>query len=747
MRALFTLTVFLSSFLLFLVQPLVGKMVLPTFGGAPPVWTASLVFFQTTLLLGYAYAHVSAARLSLGRQVAVHVSLLLVALGALPFGAGNAGFTRIQALAAAEAAPPALLVMGALAALVGLPFFAISGSTPLLQRWYITGQDPATARPYVLYSVSNLASLCALLAYPFLLEPRLRLADQSWIWAGGYAALCALVIGCGVFVFRSHRRSRGSSPRETFAEVAAAPDLAAAPIVIDPPDGRRVLRWLALAAVPSSLLLGVTSYLTTNVAPIPLLWVVPLALYLLSFVLAFSPRRLVPTPLLSRLLPLLLVPVALLLVLEQPQPEFAALHLAVFFLAAWMCHAYLYDQRPEPARLTAFYLWVTTGGVIGGVLAGLIAPLVFSTLLEYPLALAAAGALMVPRHPEMRAGHSDLLYGTAIGVVTFALIVLARDVLGLDAGPVRTAATVGIPVLLCFLASDRPARFALSLGALFLVSAWAEPQLAGKLALTERSFFAVHRVMLTDHGRFRRLLHGTTVHGMQDTQNTDRPLTYYHPTGPLGQVFAALAARGNAPRVAAVGLGVGSLAAYGQPGQRVTFFEIDPAVRRIASDPRLFTFLSNSRGEVDIVLGDARLTLAHQADGAFGLIVLDAFSSDSIPLHLLTREAMVGYVAKLAPGGLLAYHISNRYLTLEPVVAAAAADLGLGAWIQENDPTAEERAQGKTTSTWMIVARDRRDVAALIAPPSRWRSSRPPAGSRAWTDDFSNVLGAFRLNR
>src|SRR5712691_3461410 len=731
MRALFTLTVFLSSFLLFLVQPLVGKMVLPTFGGAPPVWTASLVFFQTTLLLGYAYAHVSAARLSLGRQVAVHVSLLLVALGALPFGAGNAGFTRIQALAAAEAAPPALLVMGALSALVGLPFLAISGSTPLLQRWYITGQDPATARPYVLYSVSNLASLCALLAYPFLLEPRLRLAEQSWIWAGGYAALCALVIGCGVFVFRSHRRSRGSSPRETFAEVAAAPDLAAAPIVIDPPDGRRVLRWIALAAVPSSLLLGV----------------VPLALYLLSFVLAFSPRRLVPTPLLSRLLPLLLVPVALLLVLEQPQPEFAALHLAVFFLAAWMCHARLYDQRPEPARLTAFYLWVTTGGVIGSVLTGLIAPMVFNTLLEYPLALAAAAALMTPRRSGTPARRADLLYGMAIGVVTLALIALTRDVMGLDAGPIRTAVTVGIPVLLCFLASGRPARFALSLCALFLVSAWAEPQLAGKLALTERSFFAVHRVMLTDHGRFRRLLHGTTVHGMQDTQNTDRPLTYYHPTGPLGQVFAALAARGNAPRVAAVGLGVGSLAAYGQPGQRVTFFEIDPAVRRIASDPRLFTFLSNSRGEVDIVLGDARLTLAHQADGAFGLIVLDAFSSDSIPLHLLTREAMVGYVAKLAPGGLLAYHISNRYLTLEPVVAAAAADLGLGAWIQENDPTAEERAQGKTTSTWMIVARDRRDVAALIAPPSRWRSSRPLAGSLAWTDDFSNVIGAFRLNR
>src|SRR5713101_837765 len=398
MRALFTLTVFLSSFLLFLVQPLVGKMVLPTFGGAPPVWTASLVFFQTTLLLGYAYAHVSAARLSLGRQVAVHVSLLLVALGALPFGAGHASFTRIQALAAAEAAPPALLVMGALATLVGLPFYAISGSTPLLQRWYITDQDPATARPYVLYSVSNLGSLCALLAYPFLLEPRLRLADQSWIWACGYAALCALVIGCGVFVFRS-RRSRGPSQRETSVEVAAAP------MAIDPPDGRRVLRWLALAAVPSSLLLGVTSYLTSNVAPIPLLWVVPLALYLLTFVLAFSPRRLVPAPLLARLLPLLLVPVALLLVLEQPQPEFAALHLSVFFLAAWMCHARLYDQRPEPARLTAFYLWVTTGGVIGGVLAGLIAPLVFNTLLEYPLALAAAGALMVPRHPETRAGR------------------------------------------------------------------------------------------------------------------------------------------------------------------------------------------------------------------------------------------------------------------------------------------------------------------------------------------------------
>jgi hypothetical protein len=508
-----------------------------------------------------------------------------------------------------------------------------------------------------------------------------------------------------------------------------------------------VLRWIALAAVPSSLLLGVTSYLTSNVAPIPLLWVVPLALYLLTFVLAFSPRRLVPTPLLARLLPLLLVPVALLLVLEQPQPEFAALHLAVFFLAAWMCHARLYDQRPEPARLTGFYLWVTTGGVIGSVLTGLIAPMVFNTLLEYPLALAAAAALMTPRSSGTPSRRTDLLYGMAIGVVTLALIALTRDVMGLDAGPIRTAVTVGIPVLLCFLASGRPARFALSLCALFLVSAWAEPQLAGKLALTERSFFAVHRVMLTDHGRFRRLLHGTTVHGMQDTQNPDRPLTYYHPTGPVGQVFAALAARGLAPRVATVGLGVGSIAAYGQPGQRVTFFEIDPAVRHIARDARLFTFLSKSRGDVDIVLGDARLTLARQPDGAFGLIVLDAFSSDAIPMHLLTREAMAGYVAKLAPGGLLAYHISNRHLALEPVVAGAAADLGLEAWIQENEASAEERAQGKATSTWMIVARDAKDVTELVTPPSRWRSSKAVPGARAWTDDFSNVLGAFRWER
>ena len=737
MRALFTLTVFLSSFLLFLVQPLVGKMVLPTFGGAPPVWTASLVFFQTTLLLGYAYAHVSAAHLSLGRQVAVHVSLLLVALGTLPISAGSAGFARVQVLAAAEAAPPALLVMGALAILVGLPFFAISGSTPLLQRWYITGQDAATARPYVLYSVSNLASLCALLAYPFLLEPRFRLADQSWSWACGYAALCLLVLACGILLIRKHR----PSPEET------GPESPPAPVAKDPPDGRRPLRWIALAAVPSSLLLGVTSYLTSNVAPIPLLWVVPLALYLLSFVLAFSPRRLVPTPLLARLLPLLLVPVALLLILEQPQPEFAVLHLAAFFLAAWMCHARLYDQRPEPARLTAFYLWVTTGGVIGSVLTGLIAPMVFDTLLEYPLALAAAAALMTPRRSGTPARRADLLYGIAIGLVTLVLIALTRDVLGLGAGPMRTAVTVGIPVLLCFLASDRPARFALSLCALFLVSAWAEPQLAGKVALTERSFFAVHRVLLTDHGRFRRLLHGTTVHGMQDTQNPDRPLTYYHPTGPVGQVFAALAARGQAPRVAAVGLGVGSIAAYGQPGQRVTFFEIDPAVRHIARDARLFTFLSKSRGDVDIVLGDARLTLARQPDGAFGLIVLDAFSSDAIPMHLLTREAMAGYVAKLAPGGILAYHISNRYLALEPVVAGATSDLGLESWIQENEPSAEERAQGKATSTWMIVARSAKDVAELVTPPSRWRSSKAVPGARAWTDDFSNVLGAFRWER
>jgi hypothetical protein len=753
-RALFTLTLFLSSCLLFLIQPMVAKMILPTFGGAPAVWSASLVFFQGALLLGYGYAHLSTSKLGPRRQWLLHLPLMLVALVALPLSTQTDFFGSVQRMATEPGRNPALLVILALGALVGLPFFVVSAGAPILQRWFASTSDPAAKDPYFLYSASNLGSMLALLAYPFLLEPRLSLTDQSRFWTAGYIALLVAMALCAFALVRAKK----AETTETEEVEEEAP----------PTTWKQRGLWILLAAVPSSLLLGVTTYVTSNVAPIPLLWVVPLALYLLTFIFAFANRQIVTAKHLGRLLPLLVAPLAIVIVLESSSPlwPLATLHLVVFFVAAWMCHARLHATRPAPARLTEFYFWMSLGGVIGGAFNALLAPLLFNTLAEYPLALVLACILRPPilsRQPKEGSNPSlyqrlssvwnrrslDLGFAVATGLVAAVTVIIARNgipalqVYPMGSGPLRTFLTLGLPAILCFLAIDRPLRFGLALGALFLVSNALHTSSDGKIAATERSFFGVHRVVLRQNDRFHNLVHGNTLHGIQDYKNPDRALTYYHRTGPIGQVFREFSGPKAKDHVALVGLGVGSLAAYGEEGRSMTFFEIDPTVLKVASDPRLFTFLSRSKARPEVVLGDARLTLARQPDGRFGIIVLDAFSSDAIPIHLLTKEAIQMYTKKLTPDGILAFHISNRYLDLEPVLAAAAKDFGMIALGQVDGPTSEEEDEGKTQSNWVLMARNRADFGKLVGRATQW-SELEPTGIRVWTDDFSNVLSAFK---
>lgn len=737
MRIVFTLTLFLSSFLLFLVQPLAGKMILPTFGGAPAVWNASLVFFQLALLVGYGYAHLSLKWLGPKRQFWVHLPLMALALAALPFTINTVAFGFFRAQAAAGFANPSLLVVGALAVIVGLPFVIVSAGAPVIQRWFGFTDDPAAKDPYFLYGASNLGSMLALLAYPFAVEPNLRLAEQSGLWQGLYAAL---VIGMAICAALMIRRLAPELPRNdpdetSLAEAGAPPQ---------PSVWRQRGLWILLAAVPSSLLSGVTTYASTNLAPIPLLWVIPLAAYLLTFTLAFTNRPVINTRILSRALPLFLIPLIVLIAMDEGRPEMAVVHITAFFVAAWMCHSRLYDARPSVERLTEFYFFVSVGGVIGGAMNGLLAPTIFNDLWEYPLAIALAGALKLPYREDQGPKPLDLVYAAVVLAITVGLVIAVSRVPALSDLPqhYRTLVKILVPAVLVFVASDHPLRFGLSTAAILFGTMVAGSNSSGRIIHQERSFFGVHKVI--DSGVFHRMVHGNTLHGMQDTTAPSRPLTYYYPTGPIGNIFTKM---GNLPvmdNVALVGLGVGSLAAYGRPGQNMTFYEIDPTVVTMAQNPKLFTFTRDSKADINYVLGDARLTLEKAPDGRYGLIALDAFSSDAIPIHLLTREAIAMYMRKLRPNGILALHISNRYLELEPVVSAAAADLGLKSWVNVDSPTDEEAGRGKTASQWMVIARKKEDAAPILGIPRIWSDTEPTPGIRAWTDDYSNVLSVFR---
>ena len=706
---------------------MVARIILPAFGGSPAVWTTSMVFFQAVLLGGYAYAHYSNKILGPRRQSLIHIPLMLLALLTLPFtthvsgGAVGGGTSLVD-------------VLKVLFGMVGAVFFTVSAGAPLLQRWFAATDDPLAKDPYFLYSASNFGSMIALFSYPLLIEPRFLLSEQTQIWRFGYVFLIVMVVASATVLMR--KKTEETGVEET---VASTPPILAS---------QRAM-WVLLGAVPSSLLLGVTAYLTTNVAPIPLLWVVPLALYLVTFILAFSTKKFATAAGLSRFLPMLLTPLALAVILESSNPliPLALFHLASFFVAAWMCHARLSETRPDPKHLTEFYLWMSVGGVVGGIFNAALAPMLFTTLAEYPIALVAAAGLRLPRRSEDSGFTAlDAAYPVALGFVTFLITALAK-VLNFEPSPGRTMVAIGIPAIACFVAVDRPKRYALSLGAVFLAAFAMHTASSGTVLYTARSFFGVHRVWGTGSGyQMHELVHGTTTHGKQNRTHPEEPLTYYTKSGPIGHVFKEFSGPNIKQEVALVGLGVGSLAAYGQPNQHMTFFEIDPVVRDIASNPKYFTYLQDSKAKVDIVMGDARLTLAQASDKKFGLIVLDAFSSDAIPIHLLTEDAVKMYLTKLDEHGVLALHISNRFLALSPMVGAIARDLHLqGLEFDDSIVVEEETDAGKSPSMWVILARSKKEFGKMNKD-SNWSPLEAPQGLRAWTDDFSNILGSFKNN-
>jgi hypothetical protein len=674
---LYAVTIFVSAFLLFLVQPVMAKQILPWFGGSAAVWTTCLVFFQTALLAGYAYCDLTVRRLGSRRQMQVHTALLAVSLAVLPIIPG----AQWKPLGSET---PSWLILGMLTATIGLPYFLLSTTSPLVQVWFARARPGAS--PYRLFALSNLASMLALVGYPFLLEPWAPTRAQAIGWSAGYALFVVLCAGAGWASLRAHAAAAAPATSSDDAGEARADDA--------PPTVARQLLWCALAATGSLLLLGVSNHITQNVASVPLLWIVPLAIYLLTFILCFDATGWYQRPTFLAML------AAGLGVMAWTQADTdltheLALQVGVFcaglFLACMFCHGELVRLKPAPRYLTRFYLMISLGGAAGSVLVGIVAPLV------------------LPAHFELAGGL----------IVCAALLLwqVRRDMI----------------------------VFPLLAGAGLLVAigctVWSVHEFYDQTIVSARNFYGVLRVQEYGSGdsRKRSLVHGTILHGSQSLNPELRrePTSYYTQTSGIGRLLEALHPRKDPLRVGVIGLGAGTLAVYGAKGDVYRFYDINPDVITIAK--RDFTYLGDSAATIETPLGDARLNLEREPPQRFDVLAIDAFSSDAIPVHLITSEAVAVYKRHLAPGGVIAFHVTNRFLNLIPVVEALAAAHGLSIiHIADDGPgTLASR------SDWLLLSENEEllakpelaEFATAIEPRRDWR---------LWTDDFNNIVQVLK---
>ena len=727
--AAFVVAAFASSFLLFWLELLFSKMALPLLGGSPAVWNSCLMYYQAVLLAGYAYAHVVSRRLSIRSQIVAHSLIGVASLAVLPIAMPQ-GWTPPTT----DNVIPWLLLV--LSAAIGIPFFLLSATAPLVQHWF-SRRHADESNPYALYAASNGGSFVGLLAFPLVLEPRLTLPEQSRLWSVGYVVAIGITIACAISVWRSIHDRRPSEPLED-----AHSHVDAGVTTLDR------LRWLALAFVPSSLLLGVTTFLSTDVASAPLLWIVPLAIYLLTFVIVFSRRGGASQGVVVRLVQAGFATTLVLVLFWDPTLDLRwayPLHIGVFAFTALLLHGELAAARPSPKHLTEYYLWLALGGALGGAFNALVAPIVFTSIAEYELIAIVACFL--------RPSRSFRAHGLGARISTTGLSLVPAAILGVAAWKQLTSAQIGAVSglwiasiaagVVAVALSANALRFAVSLAAMALVGLRNSARNTDVL-FADRSFFGAYRV--ERWSRTNVLMHGTTIHGAQyfDPAHRREPVMYYHRAGPVGDAFTALDSTLRNGAVASVGLGAGALLAYAQPGQRWSVFEIDPLVERLARDTNYFTFVHDARADARIVLGDARLNLSHEPSNAYQLLILDAFSSDAIPLHLLTREAIATYARVLAPGGVLLVHISNRHLDLQPVIAAAAADAGLIAYIDEHDVDSDrEDAELDYSADWVVIARHVQDIGSLATNPN-WRRMTADLNRRVWTDDYSNIMSVIK---
>ncbi len=721
-RPLFVVTILAGSFLLFLVQPMVARMVLPRLGGAPNVWNSAMVVYQALLLAGYGYAH-WLSKLEQRRQATIHLVFLALAALTLPI--------TLADLPSASAGWEVLWVPLLLLLTVGPVFVVVSAQAPLMQRWYAA--DPSAGAPWALYAASNLGSFAGLLAYPLIAEPLLSLRAQTAAWALGYAGLIVLV-ACAAW-------ARWTAPRRVAAQEEGADERIGL---------QRILLWLALSAVPSGLLLSTTSHLTTDIFAMPLLWVIPLGLYLLSFSLAFSDNRMLADVVALITPPTVLFAGSYAMVSTASGTMTAALGaLLLLFDIAVSLHARLYDSRPGTARLTLFYLVMSAGGALGGACTALVAPVVFDWIWEHPILILAAAALLpLPARLDWRrmAGLDRGMSLLALGVLLVGALLLSLHLGTLVADQESELLQFFLLAMIaCIGLLLMPWRWAF-VGVLFgamLAQGGIDTIKTTMDGQRTRSYFGVYNVYDNNVEKTRILSHGTTLHGKQPLEPARRreATTYYGDTSGVGLALeAAPRLYGPGARIGVVGLGSGTLSCRHKPGQRWTIFEIDPAMLHFSRNGT-FTYLQTCAPDARVVLGDARVELEKQPAAAIDVLAVDAFSSDAIPLHLLTHEAVGVYERALAPGGLLLIHISNRYIELEPILSAIAAQRGLAAAIRRDAPSG-----GLTVaSNWVVLSRDPAQLARLkqISGKLEWEALEPAQGP-AWTDDHASVLPYIR---
>ncbi|MDQ4063035.1 MAG: fused MFS/spermidine synthase [Actinomycetota bacterium] len=806
MMLLFSATIFVSAALLFMVETMFAKFVLPSFGGTPAVWTGSMMFFQAALLTGYLYVHLTSTWLGARRQAVLHLVVVLLPILFLPLAVPG------EEWAPGTQENPIFLLLGLLLVSVGLPFFALSTTNPLVQRWVADTDHPSAKDPYFLYRASNLGSIIGLLGYPLFVERVLTLQNQGLIWSASYGLLVLLVIASAVMLWRSNPAPASGSATQAEEEME--------PLSGDPMSGGgspqnaepslspgltenvtiwRRLRWVGLTFVPSSLMLGVTAFATTDITPVPLLWVIPLSLYLFSFVIVSSPGQRVPDVIHKVMVLALPVMMALLVIdtlagLGVPYWARLTVHILGFFVVAMVLHGEVFRDRPPARYLTEFYLWIAVGGVLGGVFNALIAPVAFDTVIEYPLAIVLACMflpglvvthLLDPRRSasEQRPEGSpegdeptserssgagrlsrlnlvlDLALPVALGLALVGIGWLIDngyfdffdETFNLDRASVWYICVglgAGLACLWFAYVSSRPLRFGLGIAAVIVAVTYAN----GETQLYEdRSFYGLYQVTsqpATDgsDGEYHALVVGSTNHGAQIVgPQPPEPIAYHDPTGPFGQLFDLLPAEAtDESPISVLGLGAGVMSCYAEPGQQWDYYEIDPAVESMARNPDLFTYLRDCAGEYNVILGDARLRLAEADSGEYGMIIGEAFSSDAIPIHMLTREATDMYMDKLNENGVLVHHISNRHLELEPVVGDLARDRGLVCYAQYD--SAPENIPYKLASHFTVLAREDADLGNVPTDP-RWAPcATNPETDRVWTDDYSNLLSTVQFN-
>lgn len=720
MIRIFAVAIFFSAALLFLIQPMAAKLVLPILGGSPSVWNTAMMFFQTMLILGYLYSHLLTRKLPFKAQFLVHGVVLACVVLTLPIGLPAVLYSGMT---------PTGWLLATLTVVAGLPYFAAATTGPLLQSWFGATNDPRAKDPYFLYAASNAGSFVGLLCFPFLIEPVFALEGQAEVWTAGYCILVTMVLLSGMLALR-HRKAP-SPVTEIAPEVGTL-------------RWRTRLLWIALAAAPSSMSLGATAAITMDVAAVPLLWIGPLSIYLLTYMLAFSGRFKVSSSAAGWFAMLASLAVAMNAVanLNQPLIWLVTAHLAALAGCAYACHRRLYETRPDVSRLTEFYLLAAIGGAVGGVFNALLAPSLFNSFLEYPLAMAACLLLIAPTAAAraVRWWKHAIMAVAAAGLVMLAGWALSGPFSPWTNVPIYTSILGAICFLSALFFAGGQYRFAAAIFAAILFTAYQRESQRG-LLFSGRSFFGVYTVY-RDSAK-TRITHGSTMHGEQflDAKLSRIPTSYYHPQGPLGDIFAVARAGDRPLRIAAVGLGAGTVAAYGMRGDEITFFEIDPLVKTIAEDKAMFTYISQARERgvvVRVVIGDGRIGLA-VSEQKFDLIILDAFSSDSVPVHLLTVEALTTYTEKLAPYGILAVHTSNRHFDLGVMVLHAGARAELMCAIREDLMKEANARRGRTQSTWLALSQSKEPLKALIARPEWFTAYLNPKQS-VWTDSYSSLF-------